>query len=355
MRDDPFPVAWAGRRAIVTFPGHVDVSNVGQLRDRLLAVINRGATVLIADMTRTVSCDHSAVDAVARAYQRAAINGTQLRLVVTAPVVRRVLSIEGLDRLVSIYPSLQTATAVDDIPAPPPEPQPYGLVPPGSTSPAAGTVTPAVLWRVIDALGDGLALTDHDGRIVLANQRCAELFGYKREELTGLPVDSLVPPELQVAHHRYRDGYQQNPQPQLMGDRARLAGLRKDGATFPVKITLSPLPTASEDFVLAVIRDATATGPQADLAELARSTAGGQPRFAVDLLDRVIDSLFQVGLSLQAAEELPGDVLRERLAEALDRLDNVIGEIRDYVFTPGGEGEQPAPLADQAGPGWLVS
>ena len=109
MGDDPFPVEWTGRQAIVAFPGHVDVSNVGQLRDRLLSVINRGPAVLIADMTDTASCDHQAVEAVARACQRAAINGTQVRLVVTAPVVRRVLSIEGLDRLVPIYPSLEAA------------------------------------------------------------------------------------------------------------------------------------------------------------------------------------------------------------------------------------------------------
>jgi anti-anti-sigma factor len=100
MPDDLFPVTWTGRRAIVSFPGQVDISNVDQLRDRLLSVINRGATVLIADMTSTVTCDHAAVDAIARACQRAAASGTQLRLVVTAPLVRRVLSIEGLDRLV---------------------------------------------------------------------------------------------------------------------------------------------------------------------------------------------------------------------------------------------------------------
>jgi anti-anti-sigma factor len=100
-----------GRWATVAFPDHVDVSNVGQLRDRLLSVINRGATVLIADMTETASCDHSAIDAIAGAYQWAAVNGTQLRLVITAPGVRRVLSIEGLDRLVAIYPSLEAAIA----------------------------------------------------------------------------------------------------------------------------------------------------------------------------------------------------------------------------------------------------
>ena len=109
MADDNFPVEWTGRRAIVGFPGHVDVSNVSQLRDRLLSVINRGAAVLIADMTSTVSCDHSLPEAIARACQRAAVSGTQLRLVVPAPVVRRVLIIEGLDRLVSVYPTLEAA------------------------------------------------------------------------------------------------------------------------------------------------------------------------------------------------------------------------------------------------------
>ena len=50
-----------------------------------------------------------------------------------------------------------------------------------------------------------------------------------------------------------------------MAERARLAGLRKDGATLPVEISLSPVPTASETFVLAVIRDATEPGRRNDL------------------------------------------------------------------------------------------
>ena len=338
MRDDPFPVEWTGRQAVVAFPGHVDVSNVGPLRDRLLSVINRGAAVLVADMTDTVSCDHLAVEALARACQRAAINGTQVRLVVTAPVVRRVLSIEGLDRLVSIFPSLEAATAAG--PA-----GPATLTSDGrrASPPSAGTITPTVLWQLIDALGDGLALTDHEGRIALVNQRCAEMFGYKREELIGLPVDSLVPADVRTAHQGYRAGYHQVPQARPMAERARLVGLRKDGATLPVEISLSPLPTASEHFVLAVIRDATQPRRRNDLADLARDAA--TDRVTSDLLERVVRHLFRVGLSLQTAADLPGDVVRERLSEALDQLDGVIHEIRDYAFTSGGDGGEadPAP------------
>ncbi len=59
-----------------------------------------------------------------------------------------------------------------------------------------------------------------------------------------------------------------------------------------------------------------------------------------DFLDRVVGRLFQVGLNLQAASGLPADVLRARLAEALDQLDDAILQIRNYAFGSG----DPAPL-----------
>ena len=113
MLDDIYPVRWTGRQAVVALPEHIDVSNASRIRAELLWVINGGPAALIADITATLSCDHSGVEAVMRAYQRALPSGTQLRLVVTAPIVRRVLDVNGLDRLISIYPSLESATATE--------------------------------------------------------------------------------------------------------------------------------------------------------------------------------------------------------------------------------------------------
>jgi anti-anti-sigma factor len=93
------------RQAVVTLPQHIDVPNTGQIREELLTVISCGAATLIADMTATLSCDHAGADAVARACQRALANSTQLRLVATAHIVRRVLSLNGLDRLIPISPA----------------------------------------------------------------------------------------------------------------------------------------------------------------------------------------------------------------------------------------------------------
>jgi anti-anti-sigma factor len=100
-----------GQQALVTLPQHINSANAYQIREQLLWIINRGATVLIADLTGTLSCDFSGADALARAHHRAVANGAELRLVVAADVVRRVLTLNGLDRLVAIYPDLDGALA----------------------------------------------------------------------------------------------------------------------------------------------------------------------------------------------------------------------------------------------------
>jgi len=355
MTDVDFPVSWTGRRAVVTLPEHIDVSNVAGFREQLLSVINRGAVVLIVDMTATASCDHAAVDAVARAYQRAAVSGTQLRLVVTVPVVRRVLSIEGLDRLVPIYPSLEAATAAatpdqNGVASPSARAQAVGRPSGPAGLPSVAAITPTVLWQLIDALGDGLVLTAEGGEIVLVNHRCAEMFGYEREELAGRSIESLVPADVRARHREYRTAYERAPEARPMGERARLAGLRKDGATFPIAISLSPVPTATGHFVLAVIRDTTEGRRREDLADLARAAVAEHTERDRELLDRVVHGLFQVGLSLQAAVDLPGEVARERIGEALRQLDDSIHEIRDYEFTAlrGGLPSDPEPPDDRA-------
>jgi anti-anti-sigma factor len=111
MVEDFYPVEWAGQQAVVALPEHIGIANAGRVREELLSVINRGAQVLIADMTATISCDHVGADAVIRAWQRAAGSGTELRLVVTAKIVSRVLDLRGLNRMVSVYPCLETALA----------------------------------------------------------------------------------------------------------------------------------------------------------------------------------------------------------------------------------------------------
>jgi anti-anti-sigma factor len=353
--EDSYPVQWTGGQAVVTLLDHIDVSNAGQIREELLSLINRGAAELVVDMTATLSCDHAGADAVARAYQRAAAAGTQLRLVVAAPIVRRVLSINGLDRLIPVYPSLEAATAAA-VPATviPPVPtsatiaggrmgsrrsaqasRPWRLA--GSRrGPQTTALNQAVLLNLIDVLDDGVALADDDGTLTLANRQLEQMFGYEHGELLGQEVESLIPVELRSVHRGHRAGYAQELRDRPMGAGARLVGLRKDSATFPVEVSLSPVATATGHLILAVVRDVTEARQRSDLADLARAgVAAEQAHDVQELLDTVVSSLFDVGLSLQAATGQPHRMAQQGITKALQHLDDTIHEIRDYMFTSG--------------------
>lgn len=111
IEDTDDPPEWNERLAVVMLPEHIDSSNAATIRGELMSVLNRGATAVIADMTRTLSCDSSGIGALGRICRRAVSSGTELQLIVTSPVIRAALSLSGTDQLVSIYPSREAALA----------------------------------------------------------------------------------------------------------------------------------------------------------------------------------------------------------------------------------------------------
>jgi len=107
--DGTLPVLWLSRSAVVALPAEIDLSNADQVREELLAVLNRGPDALIVDMSGTRFCDSACVNALVRTHKRAAESGAGMRLVVTASGVQRVLTITGIDGLMAIYPSVAEA------------------------------------------------------------------------------------------------------------------------------------------------------------------------------------------------------------------------------------------------------
>jgi anti-sigma B factor antagonist len=104
-----YPVLWIGQTAVVTLPAEIDITNAGQVREVLLSVLNQGAVVLIADLSKTTFCDSAGVSALARTFRRADASHSEMRLVVGTPAVQRVLAITGVDRLLDIYSGVTAA------------------------------------------------------------------------------------------------------------------------------------------------------------------------------------------------------------------------------------------------------
>ena len=119
---------------------------------------------------------------------------------------------------------------------------------------------------------DALVMTDRDGVIVQVNRQAEALFGWVRTKLLGQPVEVLMPPDARGGHVALRERYMPSGVRRTMGAGQRnLRGLREDGTTFSVDISLSPLDVNGAPMVVAAVRDVTSS-EQRDEA-LRRTTA----------------------------------------------------------------------------------
>ena len=110
---------------------------------------------------------------------------------------------------------------------------------------------------LLETLPDAIVMVNNTGQIVLINEQAETLFGYKKEELLGRPVEVLLPARFRECHVGHRTRYHDEPKIRTMGTGLDLFAIRKDGTEFPVAISLSPLKTNEGVFAMSAIRDIT--------------------------------------------------------------------------------------------------
>ena len=110
---------------------------------------------------------------------------------------------------------------------------------------------------LLESAPDAIIITDSVGHIVMANPQAEQLFGYDRRELSGQPIELLVPADRRALHLKLRDDYMADSRHRSMSQSKGLCGRRKDGSEVPVEISLGPIDTADGRYYAAAIRDVT--------------------------------------------------------------------------------------------------
>ena len=108
---------------------------------------------------------------------------------------------------------------------------------------------------LVDASTEGFVVADEQGRIRYTNPAACQIFGYSNVELLGLSVEDLMPREHRDMHQGLRQGYNRKPIGKPMGKGRNLRALRKDGSSFYVEISLTPLAVEGGKWVFALITD----------------------------------------------------------------------------------------------------
>ncbi len=122
---------------------------------------------------------------------------------------------------------------------------------------AAAEAAEARASALLEMAPDGVVIVDAGGVINYVNGQTEKMFGHKRGDLLGKPVEVLIPERYRGKHIGHREGYVAEPRTRPMGIGLELYGLRSDGTEFPVEIALSPLHTEQGLIVIAIIRDVT--------------------------------------------------------------------------------------------------
>lgn len=110
-------------------------------------------------------------------------------------------------------------------------------------------VESALFHALVEGAPEAILLLNGRGILLVVNRQGESLFGYRREELLGEPVDLLFREGLRSFFAPWRDA----ALPDLV--RLDVDGHRRDAAAFPTQVSLAPVRSALQPLVLAVVRD----------------------------------------------------------------------------------------------------
>ncbi len=190
-------------------------------------------------------------------------------------------------------------------------------------------------YRVVfEASPDAMLIVDSKGTIQDFNPQAVAMFGWSREELDGSPVERLVPEASRGRHERHRRHYGEAPRARPMGQGIELLALRRDGATIPVEISLSPGRLASgREHVICTVRDITGWKRMRQLSKtMVTAVEHERQRLSRELHDEFLQYLvaLKIRVKLLASEPAEGDRERAR-ARIAGEIDDAIRGVKRMI------------------------
>lgn len=95
--------------AVLSVYGELDLHRAPELQDRIAASIERGAELVVIDLSHVTFIDSMALGVLLGAVNRLRIRGGNLRLVVPSPSLRRIFEISLLDHVFTLDSSREEA------------------------------------------------------------------------------------------------------------------------------------------------------------------------------------------------------------------------------------------------------
>lgn len=115
----------------------------------------------------------------------------------------------------------------------------------------------ARLNAIVETAPDGIVTLTSDGQVESANNAMQAIFGYTAENLVGQNVEEIMPGFFsQQAKELDLDALNVGER-RIVGSGRETTGIRKDGSTVPVELSLSALSLGDHNILTGIVRDVT--------------------------------------------------------------------------------------------------
>jgi two-component system CheB/CheR fusion protein len=190
------------------------------------------------------------------------------------------------------------------------------------------------LRAILDTAGEGIVTIDEGGVVRSFNKAAERLFGYAAAEVVGRNVSLLMPAPYREEHDRYLAAYLATGEKKVIGTGRPVPGRRKDGTTFPMKLSVSEVSDGQRLFT-GIITDLTDLSSAQDralqaerLAAIGQVSAGlaHESRNALQRSQACLEMLAGAVKGQPRAEDLVA-----RIQRAQHHLVRLYEEVRSYA------------------------
>ncbi len=126
---------------------------------------------------------------------------------------------------------------------------------------------------LMQAAVDAIIVIDHRGRMTASNDAASRMFGYRLDELLAENVAMLMPEPDRIAHDGFLARYLETGEPRFIGIGRDVTARRKDGTTFPVRLSVGQIADSGPPRFVGIVRDVSAEREASAAIKLERDRA----------------------------------------------------------------------------------
>ncbi len=193
----------------------------------------------------------------------------------------------------------------------------------------------AILKSAVENTNEAFVTINEEHRIVLFNQTAEKIFGYKRSEVIGEDLSTILGPTCPSEHQKAVNRYINSRNPVMIGHGTELTASRKNGETFPAFISFSVSEVEGKMFFTGLVRDMTEEKAVEEQFRRAEQLAAlGQ--VVAEISHEIKNPLMMIGGF--ARQLLKAEKLEERqkklsiIAQEVGRLEEMVHELNELYL-----------------------